>query len=109
MSVDMNFVDFIGNQMRAILKRFGRDCPYTLNDGVTSATLRVWVRGVRADDLFAVIDAQQFKAMFPARSSPARLDRLRTTDGRSYTVEEHRGSPQNEPVFFKALIRGGQQ
>lgn len=82
------------------------------------ASLLVFIRGVRSDDLFAsamqqdiaaIIDAADFAAAFPARPIPARYDRLRTARF-SYAVEEWRGSPNDdEPVFFKLLLRGGQQ
>jgi hypothetical protein len=84
----------------------------------TPTPLLAFIRGVRSDDLFAsamqqdvaaVIDADQFKALFPARPIPARYDRLRTAT-MSYAIEEWRGSPNDdEPVFFKLLLRGGQQ
>lgn len=117
MSVVPNFVEIIRGPMRWQLDRFGTDADYTLHDGST-AVLRVYVRRVRAEDLFAgamqqdiaaIVAADQFRAAFPSRFTPARLDRIRTPEGRSYVVEEHGGSPQINPVFFKMLVRGGQQ
>lgn len=118
MSVSLNLVDAIAASMRWTLARFGRDQTYALHGG-GEATLRAYVRGVREDDLFAaamqqdvagVIDAAAFKAAFPARNYPQRFDRLRLGDGRSFAVEEWRGAPNDtQPVFFKLLLRGGQQ
>ena len=87
--------------------------------GAAGVQLLAFIRGVRSDDLFAsamqqdvvaVLDAADFAALFPAHPTPARYDRLRTPRGITYSVEEWRGSPNDdEPVFFKCLIRGGQQ
>jgi hypothetical protein len=113
----MNFVDFIAGQERWVFHRFGKDATYTLHTGET-ATIRCYIRRVRAQDLFAaayqqgvaaVMDAAQFKAAFPARTQPQRFDRIRTPDGRSYTIEENGGAPQIDPVFFKVALIGGQQ
>ena len=83
-----------------------------------SYAVLVFIRGVRSDDLFAsamqqdvagIMDATAFAATFPARPRPARYDRLRTATT-SFTVEEWRGSPNDDsPVFFKCLLRGGSQ
>jgi hypothetical protein len=118
MNVTMNLVDAITGVLRMQVKMLGRDVDYTLNDG-TAGVLRAWVRGVRAEDLFAgavqqdmagVVNADEFVARFPARIWPARFDRLRTRNGRTYSVEEIRGAPNDEkPVFFKLLLRGGSQ
>ena len=114
----MTLVDQIAGPMRWTLKMFGRPQQYALNDNATTATLRAYIRGVREADLFAgaqqqdqaaVLDASQFRAAFPTRSSPQRLDRLRVASA-SYTVEAWRGSPDDDaPVFFKLLLRGGSQ
>jgi hypothetical protein len=103
--------------MRWALARYGRPQTYTVLNG-PQAELTAYVRGVRAEDLFAganqqdvaaVIDAQAFRAAFPTRAYPQRLDRLRV-DGASWAVEEWRGSPNDgQPVFFKLLLRGGRQ
>lgn len=87
--------------------------------GGTPTDLLAFIRGVRSDDLFAsamqqdvaaVVDALDFAAAFPAHPTPARYDRLRTLAGTSYAIEEWRGSPNDDsPVFFKLLLRGGQQ
>jgi hypothetical protein len=114
----MNLVDVIAGSERAVLNLFGRPASYVLNSDGTSATLVAYVRGVRAEDLFAsaqqldvvgVIDAAAFFAAFPAKLSPARLDRLKVGP-RSFAIEGWRGSPNDiAPVFFKLLLRGGQQ
>lgn len=77
-----------------------------------------FIRGVRSDDLFAsamqqdvaaVVDALDFAAAYPGHPKPARFDRLHTASTR-YSVEEWRGSPNDDaPVFFKLLLRGGSQ
>lgn len=113
----LNFVDAIAGYTRWAFARFAKDCTYSLLDG-TSATVRCFIRRSRRDDLFAaaaqqdveaVIDAVQFKAAFPTRLQPARFDRIRTPDGRSYAVESDGGAPQVDPVFFKVALRGGSQ
>jgi hypothetical protein len=113
----MNFSDFIAGMERWNLRRQGKDATYTLHDG-TTATLRIFIRRQRADDLFAaafqqdvigVFNANEFVAAFPARITPARFDRVVTPDGRTYSVEESGGAPIINPTFFKVLLRGGQQ
>jgi hypothetical protein len=111
-------VDLIAGSMRWSLGFFGRPQQYLLNDGATTASLTMWLRGVREADLFAgamqqdqaaVLDALQFRTAFPGRVSPQRLDRIRVA-GISFAVEEWRGSPNDDaPVFFKLLLRGGSQ
>jgi hypothetical protein len=113
----MNLVDSTAPALRYGFSLFGRPATYVPSNGA-SAPLLAFIRGVRSDDLFAsamqqdvaaVIDAAQFKALFPARPIPARYDRLRTAT-MSYAVEEWRGSPNDDaPVFFKLLLRGGTQ
>lgn len=112
----MTLVDRIAPSLRWLLAAMGRDVTYTGDKGQTTATVRAYVRGVRSDDLFAaalqrdlaaVVDSQQFVNAIGAL--PQRFDRMRVA-GASYSVEEWRGSPADAaPVFFKLLIRGGQQ
>jgi hypothetical protein len=102
---------------RWMFKQTANPANYQQQSGA-SLPLLAFIRGVRSDDLFAsamqqdvaaVIDATDFAAAFPARPKPARYDRLRTPTT-SYAVEEWRGSPNDDqPVFFKCLLRGGQQ
>jgi hypothetical protein len=111
-------VDRIAAPLRWALMMFGRSQHYALNDNSATVQLVVYVRGVRADDLFAnaqqqdiaaVINAAAFRAAFAPRATPQRYDRLRIS-GRSWSVEEWRGSPNDdEPVFYKLLLRGGSQ
>jgi hypothetical protein len=113
----MNLVDSTAPALRYGFTLFARPASYAPSGGA-SATLLAFIRGVRSDDLFAsavqqdvaaVVDAAQFKALFPARPIPARYDRLRTAT-MSYAVEEWRGAPNDDaPVFFKLLLRGGTQ
>lgn len=113
----MNVVDSTAPTLRYGFSLFARPATYVPGGGA-SASLLAFIRGVRSDDLFAsamqqdvaaVVDAAQFKLLFPARPIPARYDRLRTATT-SYAVEEWRGSPNDDnPVFFKLLLRGGQQ
>jgi hypothetical protein len=113
----MNLVDRIRGAEIWTLRAFGRDVAYDLHSG-ESATVRAYLRGVRADDLFGaamqqdqagIIDAGGFAVAFAPRKTPARLDRLRSA-GRTFSVEEWRGSPNDAaPVFFKLLLRGGSQ
>jgi hypothetical protein len=117
MALMMNLVDAIAATQHALLKAQGKDAQYTPHDGA-AVTVRAYIRGVRAQDLFAsavqqdvaaILDAKEFLTKLPTRTSPARFDRLRTVQGRTYSIEEWRGSPENNPVFFKLLLRGGQQ
>jgi len=83
--------------------------------GSAPVTVLAFIRGVRAEDLFAsatqqdvacVIDAAEFARVLPPGAKPARYDRVRTGTV-SYTVEEWRGSPNDAwPVFYKLLLRG---
>ena len=110
-------IDLGAPAWRWLFKRTANQAQYQQQGGAP-ATLLAFIRGVRADDLFAaamqqdqavVIDAAEFATLFPARPKPARYDRVRTPT-MSYAVEEWRGSPNDdEPVFFKLLVRGGQQ
>ena len=111
-------VDLIATPLRWGLAMFGRPQQYALNDNSATVQLVAWVRGVRSDDLFAgamqqdmaaVINAAAFRAAFSPRATPQRYDRIRIA-GRSWSVEEWRGSPNDdEPVFYKLLLRGGSQ
>ena len=102
--------------LRFVLKLFGRQVSYTAQAG-PSGSIVAYVRGVRTDDLFAsaiqadlagVVDAGEFATKIGP--SPRRFDRLRTDAGQTYSVEEWRGAPVDAaPVFFKLLLRGGQQ
>lgn len=113
----MNLTDVARPLWRQHLKRAARAVTYQ-QGSAAPATINAFVRGVRSDDLFAaamqqdvaaVIDAADFAAAFPARPIPARYDRLRIGPS-SYSVEEWRGAPNDgAPVFFKLLLRGGQQ
>ena len=113
----MNLVDATAKPLRFAFTLFARPATYAPNTG-PSASLLAFIRGVRSDDLFAsavqqdvaaVINAEEFAALFPARPIPARYDRLRTAT-MSYAVEEWRGSPNDDaPTFFKLLLRGGSQ
>jgi hypothetical protein len=101
-----------------LFRATAKPASYAPQGGASPVTLLAFIRGVRADDLFAnvlqqdvaaVIDAAEFVAAFTAMPRPQRYDRLRTAT-MSYTVEEWRGSPNDdEPVFFKLLLRGGTQ
>jgi hypothetical protein len=114
----INLVDWIAAVERQTFAMFGGAATYVLNDAVTTASLKAYVRGLRSQDLFAaaaqqdvlgVVDAAAFVVAFPARVSPQRFDRLRVGTI-SYAVEQWRGSPDNDqPVFFKLLLRGGNQ
>lgn len=111
-------VDAGAPHWRWLFKKTANPASYS-QQGAAGVSMLAFIRGVRSDDLFAsamqqdvagVIDAAQFAAAFPAHPMPARFDRLRTPSGTSYSVEEWRGSPNDDaPVFFKLLLRGGQQ
>jgi hypothetical protein len=101
--------------LRWTLSVFGRQVDYTAQAG-PAGSIVAYVRGVRTDDLFAsaiqgdvaaVVGAAEFAAKIGP--SPRRFDRLRAM-ALTYSVEEWRGSPTDAaPVFFKLLLRGGQQ
>jgi hypothetical protein len=100
-----------------LLDKAANPATYQQQNG-PSATIKAFIRGIRSDDLFAsamqqdvaaVINADQYAAAFPVRPIPSRYDRLRTAT-MSYAVEEWRGAPNDDaPVFYKLLLRGGQQ
>jgi hypothetical protein len=112
----MNLVDAISAPLRWTLKVYGKDVFYTAQAGPADSII-AYIRGVRSEDLFAsamqgdlagVVDAVQFVAKIGP--SPRRFDRLRTGASLTYSVEEWRGAPtEANPVFFKLLLRGGQQ
>jgi hypothetical protein len=103
---------------RWLFRRTANTVSYVPQGGASAVSLLAFIRGVRADDLFAavmqqdvagVIDAIDFATAFPVRPRPTRYDRLRTATT-SYSVEEWRGSPNDDfPVFYKLLLRGGSQ
>lgn len=113
----MNLVEVGRPYWRFAHKLVARPAQYQQGAGAP-LPLAAFIRGVRSDDLFAsamqqdiaaIVDAADFAAAFPARPVPARYDRLRTATV-SYAIEEWRGSPNDDaPVFFKLLLRGGQQ
>jgi hypothetical protein len=113
----MNIVELGRPAWRALFKMTATPATYQPHAGAALGVL-AFIRGVRADDLFAgamqqdmmaMLDATEFAQRFPARPIPARYDRLRTAT-MSYAVEEWRGSTAGDaPVFFKLLLRGGQQ
>lgn len=113
----MNLIEVGRPFWRFLHKSTAKPAHYQQGVGAPQPLL-VFIRGVRSDDLFAsamqqdiaaIVDAAEFAAAFPARPVPARYDRLRTATF-SYAVEEWRGSPNDdEPVFLKLLLRGGQQ
>jgi hypothetical protein len=106
---------------RAYFDRFAKAVGYVVHEGATildtaEPPLKAFARGLREDDLFmealqrdivAVVDVEKFTAIV-GEATPRRLDRL-VIAGTRYTVEAWRGAPITEPVFFKLLLRGGQQ
>jgi len=115
----MNIVNSISQPMRTVFASFARDVTYRLHTGET-ATVKAFIRGIKEDDLFAgamqqdqvaQVDAVVWKAAFPSRQQPQRYDRIITpANGQTFAVESFRGAPNDgEPVFFKLLLRGGQQ
>lgn len=114
----VQLVDGIASAERTVFAMFARPVAYTRGPDGPPVTVPAFVRGLRADDLFGAaaqgdvagqVDALKFAAAFGAGATPARFDRLKVL-GRSYSVEEWRGSPNDAaPVFFKMLLRGGGQ
>lgn len=113
-----NLVDAIGAAERALLKSFGRAMTYVPQATPNApAMITMYVRGVRADDLFAsaqqqdvaaVLDAAEFRTAF-GPTPPRRFDRVRR-GAAAFSVEESRGAPNDDsPVFYKLLLRGGTQ
>jgi hypothetical protein len=113
----MNLVDGIRGIQQSVHALFTRTVTYQQQGG-PAANINAFIRGIRSDDLFAsamqqdvaaVINADEYAAAFPARPIPSRYDRLRTATA-SYAIEEWRGAPNDDaPVYFKCLLRGGQQ
>jgi hypothetical protein len=115
----MSLASILAPLHRAHVRSQGEAVTYHLHTG-EDATVTAFVRGVRADDLFgaamqldvvAILDASEFVKAFPTRARPARMDRVRSPAGQSYTVQECRASPEgtDAPVLFKLLVRGGGQ
>lgn len=114
----MNLIDsFLKNPLRWLVDvTHGKPVFYTPQTGAGDS-INAYVRGTQSDDLFAaamqgdlvaVINAGEFVAKIGP--SPRRFDRLRTGAGLVYSVEEWRGAPvEADPVYFKCLLRGGQQ
>ena len=115
----------IGNLIDLFLKKplrflvdstHGKPVFYTPQTGLAD-TITAYVRGTRSEDLWAsaiqgdlaaVVNAGEFAAKIAP--CPRRFDRLRTDAGLTYSVEEWRGAPtESDPVFYKLLLRGGQQ
>lgn len=113
----MNLVDAIRGLQQGTHALFCRPVRYQQGSS-PPVEIKAFIRGIRSDDLFAsamqqdiaaVINADEYATVFPARPVPSRYDRLRTST-MSYAVEEWRGSPNDDaPIFFKLLLRGGQQ
>jgi hypothetical protein len=111
-------VDAGAASWRWMFKQAANPASFEPQDGEPVGLL-AFIRGVRSDDLFAsatqgdvagVIDAAEFAtALAGVRATPQRYDRMSTAT-KTYTVEEWRGSPNDDaPVFFKILLRGGGQ
>lgn len=111
-----NFIDAMRGATLWVFHRTARPGSYTPLGGAATS-LDAFVRGLREEDAFAgamqsdnvaVISADDFAAAFGAEM-PKRLDRLRM-GAMTYAVESWRGSPNDTaPVFYKLLVRGGQQ
>jgi hypothetical protein len=110
-----NVLDMGAATWRAGFLMFARDITYRVN-GV-DATIPAFLRGLRSEDTFAsamqqdsvlIMDAQAFVQLV-GQPTPRRYDRA-IVGAQSFAVEEWRGSPNDiQPVFFKLLVRGGQQ
>lgn len=111
-----NIIDQAAPWLRQGFRMMAREATYTPKDG-TAAPVLAFIRGLTSEDLFAaaqqrdlvaVVDAEEFAATFNA--TPRKYDRIQALGPFSYAVEEWRGSPHDdEPVFFKILLRGGAQ
>lgn len=118
MATRPNFVDAIRAKQRGTFAGFALPGLYSRGPAGAPTEINVFVIGNRADglfgaavqgDVFAQVDAAEFRVLFGDGSTPQKFDRLRTM-GQSYTVQEMRGAPNNDaPVFFKLLLRGGSQ
>lgn len=114
----MNVTDAAAPILRQAFRMFGRATEYMQQGDSAGTEVNAFVRGIRTDDLFAsaqqqdlagVIDVAEFQTAFGSGVTPRKFDRL-TTGGKSYTVQEWRGSPNDDaPVFWKILLRGGSQ
>lgn len=115
-----NLVDGGRANWAALHVAMSRPVQYEPVGGGPAFELYAFLRGLRADDLFgsalqsdvvAIVNAETFAALLPARPRPLRYDRLQPGPaGVRFAVEEWRGSPHDAaPVFFKLLLRGGDQ
>jgi hypothetical protein len=112
-----NVLDMGASTWRAGFLMFARDITYRKAAGGIDATIPAFLRGLRSEDTFAsamqqdsvlIMDAQAFGQLV-GQPTPRRYDRA-IVGAQSFAVEEWRGSPNDiQPVFFKLLVRGGQQ
>lgn len=112
-----NLVQFGAATWRAGFLLFAEDINYRAGNVAPGVTIPAWLRGLRSDDAFAgamqqdsilEMDAKAFASVV-GQPTPRRYDRAVVGD-QSFSVEEWRGAPNNaKPVFFKLLVRGGQQ
>lgn len=113
----MTYIDQVTPILRRGFSGFVRDVLYHPNGAALPSTVRMFMRGLRAEDAFAAaqeqdlygeIDVVLFRTV-TGNQTPRRFDRV-IADGNSYTVQEWRGAPASPPpVFFKMQLRGGQQ
>ena len=105
------------NALHAAMSRALTYTPYG-SPTIPAFTINVFVRGLRAEDLFgdalqtdvvAIVSADDLAAALPARPRPLQYDRLAAQD-QTYSVQEWRAAPHYlNPIFFKLLLRGGHQ
>ena len=118
----MSIVDAGRSTWRAAHASMSRVVEYEPHGGAPTFTINAFIRGLRADDLFGsalqtdivgIISADDFALAMPARPRPLRYDRIHHQPGPGglrFSVEEWRGAPHDAaPVFFKLLLRGGDQ
>jgi hypothetical protein len=116
MAARFNLVDFGAGTWRAGFLLFARDITYRPGNA-GDFTIPAFLRGLRSEDTFAAamqqdsvleMDAAVFASTI-GQATPRRYDRA-VVGGQSFSVEEWRGAPNDaQPVFFKLLVRGGQQ
>lgn len=110
-------VDSARALLRQGFRAFARSVTYTPHGG-SEQTIQASTTGkavvelfgaAQQQDLVGTVDATEFRATFGATATPRKFDRLQTA-GLTYTVQEWRGAPHDSaPVFFRLLLRGGQQ
>jgi len=111
-----NLVDAIAPRERWLFKLIASDVQYQALGAMAPAVLKGYARGLTEKDgfgafiegeLFFQCEADQFTIVV-GNATPRRFDRV-IMNGRSFSIIEWHGRPENQPIFWKARMRGDAQ